>query len=199
MTGDRAMGLTSDLWFVRHGQTAWSESGRHTGTTEVPLTATGQRQAAALCRVLDRQRFDLVLTSPMARARETARIAGFADAEVVDDLHEWEYGEYEGLTSDQIRERVPGWTIWNGTPPGGESAGEVEARARRVLERIEAIDGRVLVFGHGHFTRAVVAVALGFHAVDGARFRLDPATVNVVGHEHDYRSLTLWNDPPPPL
>jgi len=188
-----------DLWFVRHGQTEWSESGRHTSTTDIPLTATGQRQAAALCRVLDRQRFDLVLTSPMGRARETARLAGFADAEVVDDLLEWGYGEYEGRTSDQIHEVAPGWTIWNGTPPGGETADEVEARARRVLARLATVDGRALAFGHGHFTRVVVAVALGFGAADGARFRLDPATVSVVGHEHDYRSLTLWNDPPPPL
>jgi len=188
-----------DLWLVRHGQTEWSESGQHTGVTDIPLTDTGRRQAAALCRVLDRQRFDLVLTSPMTRARETARLAGFADAEVDDSLREWGYGEYEGLTSAQIRETRPGWTIWNGTPPGGETAEEVEARARQVLARVEAVAGRVLLFGHGHFSRVVAAVALGFHAADGARFALHPATVSVIGHEHDYRSLLRWNEAPPAL
>lgn len=188
-----------DLWLVRHGQTEWSESGQHTGVTDIPLTDTGQRQAAALCRVLDRQRFDLVLTSPMTRARETARIAGFADAEVDEDLREWDYGEYEGLTSAQIHEQRPGWTIWNGTPPGGETAEEVEARARRVLERLESVDGRALAFAHGHILRVVAAVALGLHGPDGARFVLHPATVSVIGHEHDYRSLLRWNEVPPAL
>jgi probable phosphoglycerate mutase len=188
-----------DLWLVRHGQTEWSESGRHTGTTDIPLTATGQRQAAALYRLLDRQAFDLVLTSPLGRARETARLAGFADAEVDDDLREWDYGEYEGLTSAQVHEHAPGWTIWNGTPPGGETAAAVEARARRVLARLEAVDTRALAFAHGHFLRVLTAVALDLHAADGARFMLLPATVNVVGHEHDYRSLARWNEVPPAL
>jgi probable phosphoglycerate mutase len=188
-----------DLWLVRHGQTEWSETGRHTGTSDIPLTDAGRRQAAALCRVLDRQRFSLVLTSPLGRARDTAKLAGFAAAEVDDDLHEWRYGEYEGLTSDQIHEHAPGWTIWNRTPPGGETAAEVEARARRVLRRLEGADGRALAFAHGHFLRVLTAVSLGLHAADGARFRLDPATVNVVGHEHDYRSLILWNEAPPAL
>jgi probable phosphoglycerate mutase len=188
-----------ELWLVRHGQTEWSESGRHTGTTDVPLTPTGRRQAAALCRVLDRQPFACVLTSPLARARETARLAGFGDAQVDDDLREWRYGDYEGLTSAQIHEHAPGWTIWNGTPPGGESAAAVGERARRVLARLDAVDGRALVFAHGHFLRALTATVLGLPVAEGARFMLAPATVNVVGHEHDYRTLLRWNEVPPAL
>jgi probable phosphoglycerate mutase len=188
-----------DLWLVRHGQTEWSEAGRHTGTTDLPLTPVGRRQAAAMYRVLDRQRFALVLTSPLARARETAKLAGFADAEVVDDLREWDYGEYEGLTSDEIRRSAPGWTIWKATPPGGEPAAAVEARARAVLARMEASPGPALAFAHGHLLRVLTAVALGWHAADGARFALEPATANVIGHEHEYRSLLRWNGEPPPL
>jgi probable phosphoglycerate mutase len=183
-----------DIWLVRHGATEWSGNGRHTGTSDIPLTDEGRRQAAGLFRALDRQRFGLVLTSPRGRARETARLAGFADASVDDDLVEWDYGDYEGLTTPQIREHDPGWTVFTGECPDGETAEAVGARAARVLARVDRVDGRVLLFSHGHFSRVLTAVALGFGPRDGARFALDPATICVIGTEHEQRALRLWND-----
>jgi probable phosphoglycerate mutase len=184
-----------DIWLVRHGATEWSADGRHTGRTDVPLTAEGRSEAAGLYRELDRQRFALVLTSPLGRARETAKLAGFADAEVDHDLHEWDYGDYEGLTSGQIQEQVPGWTVFTGISPSGETVEHVGERAERLLARCDGVDGRVLLFSHGHFLRALTGVALGFGARDGAHFALDPATVSVIGTEHDERALRRWNHP----
>jgi broad specificity phosphatase PhoE len=182
-----------DIWLVRHGSTEWSTNGRHTGRTDVPLTEEGQREAAALFRCLDRQRFDLVLCSPLTRARETARLAGFVHAEIDDDLVEWDYGDYEGLTSDEIQQRDPDWTIFTGTVPNGETAEEVGARAQRVLDRCATADGRVLLFAHGHILRVLTGVALSFGPRAGAHFALDPATICVIGSEHGARALTRWN------
>lgn len=186
-----------DIWLVRHGATEWSEQGRHTSRTDPPLTAEGQRQAAALFRPLDRQRFAVVLTSPRRRARETARLAGFAGATVDADLVEWDYGEYEGLTTDQIRDRDPGWTIFTGGVPGGETAEEVEARAQRVLDRLADTEGPVLLFAHSHLLRVLTAVALELGPGAGARFLLDPATVSVIGAERATRGLARWNESAP--
>ncbi len=130
----------------------------------------------------------------MTRARATAMLAGFAEAEALDDLREWDYGDEEGLTTLEIREHTPGWTIWTGPTPGGETAEQIEVRAHRVLDQVDAVGGDVLLFGHGHFLRALTAVALGFHAVDGARFALDPGRLGIVGWEHEYRTLRVWND-----
>jgi len=185
-----------DIWLVRHGATEWSDAGRHTSRTEILLTAEGRRQAAALFRALDRQRFPLVLTSPRQRARETARLAGFADATVDDDLVEWDYGEHEGLTTDQIREHDPGWTIFTDAVPGGETADEVAARARRVLDRVAPSGGPVLLFSHSHFLRVLTAVALELGPRAGTRFFVDPATIGVVGSQRGERTLTRWNEPP---
>jgi probable phosphoglycerate mutase len=182
-----------DLWLVRHGATEWSTNGRHTGSTDVPLTDDGRRQAAGLFRELDRQPFALVLTSPRSRARETAKLAGFAGAAVDDDLVEWDYGDYEGLTSAQIHETAPGWTVFTGVSPNGETAEQVEARARRVLDRCRGADGGVLLFAHGHFLRAFTGVVLGFGPRGGAHFALDPGTVSVIGTEHGERALRRWN------
>jgi probable phosphoglycerate mutase len=183
-----------EIWLVRHGATEWSANGRHTGRTDLPLTDEGRAQAAGLFRELDRQRFTLVLTSPRARARETARLAGFADAEVDGDLVEWDYGDYEGVTSAQIHETVPGWTVFSAPCPNGETTAQVATRASRVLARCNAIDGRVLLFAHGHFLRVLTATALGFGPEDGARFCLEPGTVSVIGSEHGLRALRRWND-----
>jgi broad specificity phosphatase PhoE len=185
-----------DIWVVRHGATEWSTNGRHTGRTDIPLTTEGRAAAAALFRLLDRQRFSLVLTSPRSRARETARLAGFADAEIDDDLVEWDYGEYEGLTSAQIREREPGWTIFTGAVPGGESAEQVGTRAQRVLDRLAAVEGCVLLFAHGHILRVLTGVALSLGPRAGAHFVLDPATVSVIGNERGVRALRRWNETP---
>ncbi len=187
----------SDIWLVRHGATVWSDEWRHTGRTDLPLTAHGQRQAASLYRPLDRQRFARVMTSPRLRARDTARLAGFADAVVDANLDEWDYGEYEGLTSAQIQEGDPGWTIFTGKVPGGETAAEVAARAQRVLDRIASVDGAALLFAHGHFLRVLTATALGFGPDGGARFSLDPATISVLGSERETRTVLRWNEPVP--
>ena len=200
MTGDwprdREM---NELWIVRHAETEWSASGRHTSFTEVPLTEAGRAAAAALAPALARHRFGLVLTSPRLRARDTAAAAGFPDAVVDDDLCEWNYGELEGLTTAEIRARggaFDGWSIWRGPVPGGETIAQVSARAERVLERVAGAHGDVLCFGHGHASRVLVAVALHLDPRAGARFALDPATVNAVGSEHEERALLAWNARP---
>jgi len=185
-----------DIWLVRHGPTEWSEQGRHTSRTDVALTAAGTAAASALAPVLAAHDFALVLASPMTRARETARLAGFPGAEVDPDLREWDYGEIEGLTTAQIRSRGGAWadwTVWTGALPGGETPAEVGTRAERVLARAEAVAGDVLLFGHGHQLRILTAVALGFEPGGGARFVLDPAAVSMIGTEHEVRALRVWN------
>lgn len=189
------MTVVPDIWLVRHGATEWSEQLRHTSRTDLPLTAEGRAGAAALCRPLDRQRFATVLTSPRLRARETARLAGFADATVDEELVEWDYGDYEGLTSDEIHVRDPGWTVFHGRIPGGESAEEVGARAERVLERIADTAGPVLLFGHGHFLRVLTSVALELGPRAGERFVLDPATISVISSWRGVRAIARWNEP----
>jgi probable phosphoglycerate mutase len=186
-----------DIWLVRHGATEWSEQWRHTGRTDLALTEEGVRQAASLARPLDGPRFALVLTSPKRRARETARLAGFADATVDEDLVEWDYGEYEGLTREEIRERDPSWTIFTGAVPAGESAERVAARAQRVLDRVGTGVGPVLIFAHGHYLRVLAATALELGPRAGERFSLDPATISVLGSERETRTILRWNEPVP--
>jgi probable phosphoglycerate mutase len=188
----------NEIWVVRHGETEWSRTGRHTSYTDVPLTEAGRAAAASLAPVLGAHRFARVLSSPLRRATETAAAAGFPDALVDDDLHEWNYGELEGVTTAEIHARggaFATWSIWHGSVPGGESIDAVAARARRVVDRVAGDEGDVLLFGHGHFLRVFVAVALGFDAAAGERFRFDAARVGVLGSEHDVRVLRLWNAP----
>ena len=186
-------GSYDEVWLVRHGETEWSRDGRHTSTTDLPLTPDGERVAAGVRDRLDDDRFALVLTSPRLRARETARLAGHGEAEVDDDLAEWDYGDLEGETSEEIRTTYPGWTIWQGPVPGGESAAEVSARLDRVVARCRAAGGRVLVFGHGHSLRALTARWLGLPVTDGRHFRLDTATVSVLGYERETPVVLRWN------
>lgn len=185
------------VFVLRHGQTEWSQAGRHTGITDVPLTAQGEREAVAAGRLLARLGPDpvLVLTSPRSRARRTAELAGVGPAEVVDDLQEWDYGDYEGVTTPQIRERVPGWTVWTHPCPGGENAEQVQRRADRVLHRCRpALDvGDVLLVGHGHIGRVVVARWIELPAAAGVRVRLDTAAVTVLGHERGVPQLAHVN------
>ena len=188
--------MKPDIWLVRHGPTEWSEAGRHTSRTDLPLTEAGEEAASTLAPVLAAHDFAMVLVSPMLRARDTARRAGFPDAEIDPDLVEFDYGELEGLTTAEIRGRGgewASWTVWTGRLPGGETAAEVGARAQRVLARANAAGGDVLLFGHGHQLRILTAVALGFAADAGAHFVLDPATVSTIGTEHDVRALRVWN------
>jgi broad specificity phosphatase PhoE len=179
---------------ARHGQTEWSESGQHTGTTDIPLTSTGEQQAQSLAAPLSAWDFALVLTSPMQRARSTCRLAGLGDrAEVTDDLREWNYGDYEGLTTRQIREGRPGWTLFTGGAPNGETADQVAARADRVIEQALAADGPVVAFAHGHILRVVCARWLGLDANSARFFALSPATISVLGFEREQRVIDRWN------
>lgn len=183
----------TELWLVRHGATEWSTAGRHTSTTDLPLLPDGEEMAVALGARLAGQDFRLVLTSPRTRARHTAELAGFADAEVTDDLAEWGYGDYEGLTTPEIRESVPGWTVWTHPSPGGETAEEIAARVDRVVTRAREVGGRTLVFAHGHSLRALTARWLGLPPADGRLFRLDTATLSVLGFERENPVILRWN------
>ncbi len=186
-------GGPAELWIVRHGETEWSRLGRHTSHTEVTLTAAGEEAARALAPRLAGTTFDRVLTSPRQRARRTAELAGFGDAEVVDDLVEWDYGDYEGRTTPEIRESDPGWTVWSHPCPGGETAAEVAARLDRVLASVQASGGRVLAFGHGHASRALAMRWLGQEVSGGRMLKLDPATISVLGHERESPAVARWN------
>src|SRR5690242_8069939 len=183
----------AELWLVRHGETEWSRDGRHTSTTDLDLTDKGVEVACALKDRLAGTAFDLVLTSPRHRARRTAELAGFPDAEVDDDLVEWDYGEYEGITTAEIRERRPGWTIWRGGAPGGETAAEVATRLDRVVARARRVEGNVLAFAHGHALPALAARWLELPVTDGRHFKLDTSTVSVLGHERESLVVLRWN------
>jgi broad specificity phosphatase PhoE len=185
---------TGEVWLVRHGETAWSRSGKHTSTTDLPLTEEGERVALGLEDRLAAVDFDLVLTSPLKRARVTAELVGFPDAEVDNDLVEWSYGEYEGLTTPEIREQVPDWTVWTHDSPGGESAQEVADRLDRVVDRLRGVPTRALVFGHGHALRALTARWLGLWVTEGRLFRLDTATLSRLGHERESDVILDWNN-----
>lgn len=183
-------------WLVRHGETEWSKSGQHTGQTDVPLTEAGRAQTPQLRRKLGRRTFALVLSSPMSRALETARLAGFGDRVEIDpDLHEWDYGRYEGLTTSEIRKTVAGWTVWTHPIPDGETAQEVTARVDRVIVRIRAAPGDVLLFAHGHILRVLAARWLGLPPTEGRLFALGTATVSVLGWERETAVVERWNEP----
>jgi len=183
----------TDLYLVRHGATEWSIAGRHTGTTDLPLLPEGEDTARALAARLRGADFGLVLTSPRQRARRTAELAGFPDAVVDDDLAEWDYGDYEGVTTEEIREKDPDWTIWSGVTPGGETPEQVGARLDRVIDRVRATDGHTLVFGHGHALRALAARWLGLPVAEGRLLKLDTATLSVLGFEREQPVVLHWN------
>lgn len=187
------------LWLIRHGETEWSRSGRHTSRTDLPLTARGEKQAVALRALLGGLRPALVLCSPRHRAVHTAELAGLAVDALDDDLTEWDYGDYEGLTTAQIRERVPGWSLWTHPMPRGETAAQVSARADRVLRRTLPYldDGPVLLIAHGHISRVIGARWIGLPAVDGQRLALGTAAPSVLGGEHGAPVVQRWNMPNP--
>jgi probable phosphoglycerate mutase len=182
------------LWLVRHGETTWSESGRHTGRTDLPLTAAGEAQAVALREVLSDVRPAFVLCSPRQRAVVTAQLAGLRVDAIDEDLAEWDYGDYEGLTSVQIRETRPDWYLFRDGCPNGETAEQVGERVDRVISEVREVDGDAAVFGHGHCLRVLAARWLGLAAEDGGRLALSTATVGVLGYEHDRPALWLWNE-----
>jgi probable phosphoglycerate mutase len=182
-----------DVWLVRHGETEWSRDGRHTGSTDIPLTPEGEEAARGLAPRLAGESFGLVLTSPLRRARRTAELAGFPDAETDEDLVEWRYGDYEGITTDEIRESVPDWTVWTHPTPGGESAEEVSTRLDRVVARCRGESADVLLVAHGHALRALAARWLDLPVADGRHLKLDTGTVSVLGHERETAVLLHWN------
>lgn len=187
----------TELYLIRHGETEWSKAGRHTSITDLPLTDVGEQQAKSLCGLINPADFQLALTSPRLRARHTAELAGFAgDHEPVvdEDLAEWSYGDYEGLTSKQIQESVPGWSIWTHPTPGGETADQVTARLNRVVNRVrESGVERAVCFAHGHALRALALCWLGFDLSLGGHFPLDTATVSVLGQAKHLPSIQQWN------
>lgn len=187
------MGRVNELWLVRHGQTEWSAAGRHTSTTDLDLVPEGEEVARSLAGRLAAVDFGLVLTSPRLRARRTAELAGFPGAEVDDDLVEWDYGDYEGITTAEIRERAPGWTVWTEPVPGGETADAVATRLDRVVARAQSAEGPGLVFGHGHALRALAARWLRQPVSFGQHLRLGTATVSVLGWEHEAPVVLRWN------
>ncbi len=183
-----------DIWIVRHGETEWSRRGRHTGRTDEPLTTAGELEAMALRSRFGGRRFALVLSSPLSRAWETCRLAGYGDLAVAeDDLREWDYGEYEGRTTDEIRREMPGWTIWDGEVPGGETVAEVGCRADRVIGRATEAGGDVALFAHGHILRVLSARWLGLGPTDGRLFALGTSSIGVLGYERDVRVIRAWN------
>ncbi len=183
----------SELWLVRHGPTEWSEAGRHTSTTDLPLLPAGEDAARALAPRLAEVGFARVVSSPRLRARRTAALAGFASVELDEDLVEWDYGDYEGRTTPSIRETVPGWSVWTHPTPGGESAASVAARMDRVVARARAVDGPTLVFGHAHGLRALAARWLDLDVAEGRHLRLDTATVSRLGWERESPVILRWN------
>ncbi len=185
------------LYLARHGETAWSLSGQHTGLTDLPLTDNGKNNALRLGQRLKGLTFAKVFTSPLQRASLTCKLAGFGEvAEVDPDLLEWNYGRYEGLTSKQVHALNPDWQLFRDGCPGGESPDQVAARADRVIERARAIDGNVLLFSSGHFLRVLGARWLGLPPMGGKYFLLSTASLSLLGYEHDRSEpvVRLWND-----
>jgi broad specificity phosphatase PhoE len=179
---------------IRHGETEWSLSGQHTGVTDIPLTENGRSHARRLAPLLSDATFSLVLTSPMQRARETCELVGLGDRATIDvDLMEWRYGEYEGLTTKEIRAKHPGWSIFADGCPGGESPDQVAARADRVMARVRAVRGDVALIAHGHLFRVFAARWLGLPPAAGSHFLLDTATVSVLSYYHGVPAVRRWN------
>jgi broad specificity phosphatase PhoE len=184
------------IWLVRHGETEWTKSGRHTGRSDVPLTDVGRRQAEGIARRLAGHRFALVLTSPRSRAADTARLAGFPEAILEPDLAEWDYGAFEGRTTADIRSEIADWSIWTGPWHQGETVEQVGARADRVIERCldPGVEGDVLLFAHGHLLRVLAARWLGLPPDAGRHFALGTATLAVLGWERTNRVIETWNE-----
>ena len=186
-----------EIVLARHGETEWSRDGRHTGRTDVPLTEEGRREALLLRDALAEWTFVKVLSSPLERALETCRLAGLADAVTTDDLLEWDYGDYEGITTAEIRKTRPDWYLWRDGCPNGEDAATVGQRADRVIAAVEAVDGAVVLFAHGHLLRVLAARWLGLGPEAGALLALSTGTLSVLGYERETRVVRRWNAPVP--
>jgi broad specificity phosphatase PhoE len=185
---------SQEVVLVRHGETEWSRAGKHTGRTDIPLTERGRQEAQALAVELQGRRFALVLTSPLARAAETCRLARLGDvAEPREDLMEWDYGAYEGRETIDIRKDRPGWTLWHDGVPEGETIPQVQARVDRVIAELRSVAGDAAVFAHGHLLRVLAARWLGLEPAAGRLFALDPATISILGYERETPVVRMWN------
>ena len=184
-----------EVVLVRHGETEWSRSGQHTGRTDVPLTEAGVRNAELLGPRLEHRRFAAVFTSPLSRASETCRLAGLGEtAEVRGELLEWDYGEYEGITTEDIRARRPGWLLWRDGCPAGEDARQVGARADGLIDELRGLDGDAALFAHGHVLRVIAARWVGLPPEAGGLLALSTGTISVLGYEREVAVIRLWND-----
>jgi probable phosphoglycerate mutase len=184
-----------EVWLVRHGETEWSSQHKHTGLTDVPLTPRGEERASLLREPLARVSFNLVLSSPLRRARRTAELAGFTDVEVTPDLVEWDYGEYEGRTTAAVHEERPGWFLWTDGAPAGESPADVVARVERVIARCRSARGRCLLFAHGHVLRSLAARWVGQPIELGAHLDLETARVSILSADRGVPTIERWNSP----
>ena len=188
------------ITLIRHGQTAWSLSGQHTGITDIPLTQAGEHEAATLAPCLWRDRYAAVMTSPLLRARQTCMLAGLGDAAIIEpDLIEWNYGDYEGRLSVDIRRERPGWVIFRDGCPGGESPVDIAARADRVIARLCRQGGRIALFSHGQFACSLAARWIGLDIIDAEHLALDTASISILGHSHSRPEtpvIALWNFAP---
>ena len=192
--------MTLELWLLRHGATEWAKTGRHTGSTDLPLLPEGEEEARQLQPLLARVTFDAVLVSPLQRARRTCELAGLSDrAEVCEALREWNYGTYEGITTAEIRRTIPNWTVFSHGCPDGEDANQVQARCEGLLADLQQRGGRIALFAHGHILRALAGCWLGLGASGGALLTLSTATVSVLGHEREQPAIVRWNAPVQPL
>jgi broad specificity phosphatase PhoE len=182
------------LWLIRHGETEWSLSGAHTSRTDIPLTERGKQRAAKIRDYLAQRKFSLVLSSPLQRARETCRIAGYSDvAQIEENLREWDYGIFEGRTTADIRKDQPEWSIWDAPPPEGEPVEHVAARAQKVIDRALQAGGDVALFAHAHILRILAATWLGLEPRGGRLFALGTGSVSTLGYERETRVISTWN------
>jgi probable phosphoglycerate mutase len=183
------------VFVIRHGQTEWSAVGRHTGRTDLPLTETGRQQGEALAKMIADRRFESVLTSPLLRSRATCELAGLGDQAAVEpDLAEWDYGEFEGLTTNEIRQRIPQWSIWTHPPDKGEHLDDLAIRADRVIARVRQVEGDVALFGHSHALRVLAARWLRLAPIAGSGFILETAAIGVLGWDREFPAVVRWND-----
>ena len=190
------MTSNQSIWLLRHGATEWSQNGRHTGSSDIPLLPEGEEEAKALKPLLAAERFAHVWTSPLQRARRTCELAGLAgQAEVLEGLKEWDYGTYEGITTAEIRQTLPEWSLWSHGCPQGDDAAAVTRRCKAVIDQVMAIDGDVALFAHGHILRSLAGTWIGLGAVGGKHLILGTATTSVLGFERENRALKRWNAP----
>jgi probable phosphoglycerate mutase len=190
--------MSRQLWLLRHGATEWALNGRHTGSTDLPLLPEGEAEARALGPVLSQQQFAAVFSSPLQRAQRTCELAGLGDRmQICDDIIEWNYGDYEGITTATIRETVPDWTVWSHGCPKGENAQQVEVRCANAISTALAVpgEGDVALFAHGHILRALAGTWLGLGAAGGQLLRLGTASVSILGWERETRAIQRWNAP----